>query len=126
MTIQRRGFLAAMFAAAAAPAIVRADSLMRVFVPKTGIVTLWGDGIHDDASALQYWLDGGRVYSPTGVLQSSVLSGASLLISKTLVLHSAQPGGKTITGCNFRSISNFSDTHSMFEAQYTPKKLWIG
>ena len=29
----RRGFLGAMFAAAAAPAIVRAESLMKIYVP---------------------------------------------------------------------------------------------
>jgi hypothetical protein len=38
MTISRRGFLGAMLAAAAAPAIVRADSLMRIVVPKQEII----------------------------------------------------------------------------------------
>lgn len=33
--MQRRGFLGAMLAAAAAPAYVRAESLMGIFVPKT-------------------------------------------------------------------------------------------
>jgi predicted TIM-barrel enzyme len=34
----RRGFLGAMFAAAAAPAFVRAESLMKIYVPPQGIV----------------------------------------------------------------------------------------
>ena len=38
MTISRRGFLGAMLAAAAAPAIVRADSLMQIVVPKQEII----------------------------------------------------------------------------------------
>lgn len=36
----RRGFLAAMFAAAAAPAFVKAESLMKIVVPKKEIVLL--------------------------------------------------------------------------------------
>lgn len=38
MTISRRGFLGAMLAAAAAPAIVRADSLMQIVVPRQEII----------------------------------------------------------------------------------------
>jgi len=34
----RRGFLGAIFAAAAAPAIVRAESLMKIYVPPQEIV----------------------------------------------------------------------------------------
>ena len=34
----RRGFLGAMFAAAAAPAIVRAESLMKIYVPPQEIL----------------------------------------------------------------------------------------
>ena len=52
--MQRRSFLGALIAAAAAPAIVRADSLMPLYVPRPP--KLWGDGIHDDTAALQ-WLD---------------------------------------------------------------------
>jgi hypothetical protein len=36
--MQRRGFLAAMLASGMAPAIVRADSLMRLFVPSRGLI----------------------------------------------------------------------------------------
>jgi hypothetical protein len=68
----RRGFLGAMLAAAAAPAIVRAASLMPIWVPPAPkILTLaeahamdvermilWGDGIHDDTEALQAIING--------------------------------------------------------------------
>lgn len=57
----RRGFLGAMLAAAAAPALVRAGSIMPVYVPKPGLITLWGDGIHDDTTAMQALLSGGEV-----------------------------------------------------------------
>jgi len=36
--LKRRGFLAAMLAAAAAPAVVRASSLMPIFVPRPALV----------------------------------------------------------------------------------------
>jgi hypothetical protein len=38
--MNRRGFLAAMLGAAAAPAIVRAESLMKIVVPKQEIIVL--------------------------------------------------------------------------------------
>ena len=38
MAISRRGFLTAMLAAGAAPAIVKADSLMKIVVPSKKIV----------------------------------------------------------------------------------------
>ena len=48
----RRGFLGAMFAAAAAPAIVRAESLMKIYVPPQEILlpTL-EDALYNDLSA---------------------------------------------------------------------------
>lgn len=68
----RRSFLGAMFALAAAPAIVRADSLMRI-VPDSPLI-LWGDGVHDDAQALNAFIQGGSVRRPDG----SVLRGEPL------------------------------------------------
>lgn len=61
MNISRRGFLGAMLAAAAAPAIVKTESLMRVVVPRPVLLTLWGDGVHDDAKALQDLISGKNV-----------------------------------------------------------------
>lgn len=63
--MNRRNFLAAMLAACAAPAIVRADSLMRIAVPrqeltlpKFGEKSMHFDGVGDylevDASTLEY------------------------------------------------------------------------
>ncbi len=37
--MNRRGFIGGIFAAAAAPAIVRAESIMRLRVPRHGIIT---------------------------------------------------------------------------------------
>lgn len=68
--LSRRGFLGAMLAAAAAPAIVKSDSLMRIVVPKPLLLTLWGDGLHDDAQAIQALINGksvmfeGREFGP--------------------------------------------------------------
>lgn len=59
--LSRRGFLGAMLAAAAAPAIVKSDSLMRIVVPKPLLLTLWGDGLHDDAQAIQALINGKSV-----------------------------------------------------------------
>lgn len=38
MSINRRGFLAGIFAATAAPAIVKADNLMKIIAPRRGII----------------------------------------------------------------------------------------
>lgn len=45
--MQRRSFLGAMLAAAAAPAIVRSESLMRIYTPPQKILTL--DDIYQEA-----------------------------------------------------------------------------
>ncbi len=69
MSMTRRGFLKAMLVAAAAPAIVRAESLMPIYVPKIivpGDTILWGDGVHDDTMALQALIDGKKVWTPDG------------------------------------------------------------
>jgi hypothetical protein len=82
MNLSRRGFLGAMLAAAAAPAIVKSDSLMRIVVPRPVLLTLWGDGVHDDAQAIQALVNGqsvmfgghefgprpdGSIYLPSGM-----------------------------------------------------------
>lgn len=66
-TLQRRSFLGAMLAAAAAPAIIRASSLMPVSVRRDWF-TLYGDGVTDDTAAIQALLSGGLVQTAAGVL----------------------------------------------------------
>jgi len=61
--ITRRGLLAACIATFAAPAIVRAGSLMALSVPK---LVLWGDGVHDDTAALKGLIGGVDVRKPNG------------------------------------------------------------
>jgi len=86
----RRGFLAVMLAAAAAPAIVRVDSLMKIVVPKPDYLMLVGDGIADDTLALQTLLRGGLVMSVGGVLLGKDellrIPQGDYLISETLLL----------------------------------------
>lgn len=69
MELTRRGFLGAMLAAAAAPAIVKASNLMPIYVPKiiTPIaITLWGDGVHNDQQAIAALVSGGLVADSLG------------------------------------------------------------
>jgi len=44
MNITRRSLIAGIFGAAAAPAIVRAESLMKIWVPTQGVVRVVGRG----------------------------------------------------------------------------------
>lgn len=86
----RRGFLGALLAAAAAPAIVRADSLMKIVAPRPGLI-LWGDGIHDDWAAMQAFIRGEPVQvRHPGIRRSEsgrvLVAGASILMSQTLVV----------------------------------------
>ena len=108
----RRGFLGAMLAAAMAPAIVKASSLMPIYVPKiilpTGLV-LWGDGVHDDSIALQALIDGKDVVRHDGATFTRRADGAIYLASGTYALSSALKltgDGHTITGCNFIGLGN--------------------
>ena len=52
----RRGFLAAMFAAAAAPAIVRAESLMKIVVPKQEIILPAQFNMGTDDFTIEAWV----------------------------------------------------------------------
>lgn len=96
MSFTRRSFLGSLLALSAAPAIVRADSLMKV-VPMNGLV-LWGDGIHDDAEALNALIHGEKVVrrdgaeffrSPEGGV---FLHGGTFLLGSTLVFPHAPDG----------------------------------
>lgn len=47
--MNRRGFIGSILAACAAPAIVRADSLMRIIAPETTVATVqWGHQVVDE------------------------------------------------------------------------------
>ncbi len=66
--MQRRGFLGAMLAAATAPAFVKSESLMGLFVPKTyhtgGIASVRGNYVLSNG---QLWLEEGPYPFETGV-----------------------------------------------------------
>lgn len=89
----RRGFLGSILALAAAPSIVRADSLMPLFVERQ--LTLWGDGVHDDTDALQSLFDGRSVKSMNPAVLAAVLDGRVFLSRGIYVvrrtLHIRQP-----------------------------------
>jgi hypothetical protein len=63
----RRGFLGAVLALAAAPAIVKASSLMPIYVPK---LVLWGDGVTDDSAALQAFIGGSPIIYNGSILRA--------------------------------------------------------
>src|SRR5258706_15144126 len=100
--IHRRGLLLGALAAFAAPAIVRADSLMKLYVPRRLI--LWGDGVADDTEALQALINGEEVLTSFGGIAShrtipfgAYLTGSPLVISEGGLLLSgislaAKPG----------------------------------
>lgn len=83
----RRGFLGAILAAAAAPAIVRTESLMKIWVPPAPKILTWADfadGERDATSFIQGLINaGGRVIIPAGSYAISaslqLKSGISLL-----------------------------------------------
>lgn len=105
----RRGFLGALLAAAAAPALVRASSLMPIYVPPAPkiltpadfgavgdpLLTLWADGVHDDTAALQALIGGaavlfnGKRYG--GGMGGVLLPSGTIRTSGTLELNEAGP-----------------------------------
>jgi hypothetical protein len=109
--LNRRGFLGALLAASAAPAFVKAESLMKLYVPP---LVLWGDGIHDDTKALQAFFDG-RAVKVMDTGQALTLDGRSFemrdgryLLSETIILPSGP--GSSITGCYFAKQHFRGDT----------------
>jgi hypothetical protein len=107
MELNRRGFLAGMLAAAAAPAIVRAESMMRLYVPPQSIVpVLWGDGIHDDAPGLEALLNRREVrMNPLGRwadAQPGLICGGVFWVGRTIVLD--QDPTVIIKNCHFKSM----------------------
>lgn len=86
--MNRRSFLGSILALGAAPAIVKADSLMRVVRPTfaESRVILWGDLLHDDTAALQAFLDRKPVFYQDGTPVGTCLRNGRFTVSKTLVL----------------------------------------
>lgn len=80
--MNRRKFMGFLGLAVAAPAIVRAESLMKLYVPPK--IVIWGDGVHDDTEALQAFFDGGRIVDPYGREIGDFLAGMHLKVSKTI------------------------------------------
>ncbi len=84
----RRGFLGAMLAAAAAPAFVQPGSLMRIFVPDQRLI-LVGDGFTDDTAALQALLSGKQVFDANGApIMPLRLPQGDYMLSSTITLSS--------------------------------------
>jgi len=61
--VNRRGFLGTILAAACAPAIVRADSLMRSIPRETTVYTGMDFARDDDCCTIVQWVDGQVLHS---------------------------------------------------------------
>jgi len=97
----RRGFLATILATAAAPALVRAESLMPIYVPPPPrLLTLWGDLLHDDTDAIQAIADGKPVLFNGAEVRQLPPSGYRL--DGRVVL--PDTGGFAAMGCGFHRM----------------------
>ena len=121
MTVSRRSFMGALLAAACAPAIVKASSLMPIYVPKIilpSYLTLWGDGLHDDQPAIQALLAGGLVADQMGQLitQSNgaiyLPKGTYAIGSPTFFSKSSVP--MVIQGGNVLALPTFPTDKALF------------
>lgn len=74
--LTRRTLLTGLGAIIAAPAIVRASSLMPVKAWRT-MPMLWGDGVHDDTAALQAFANGDVVMTFEGPMKAAELVAAN-------------------------------------------------
>jgi hypothetical protein len=100
--IQRRGFLLGLLAA---PAIVRASSLMPIYVPP---LIFYGDAIHDDTEALQAWVSGDRRIRRTdGRPLTRHLDSESMLVNGTIRID--QKAAFIITNCHFVRAPNINE-----------------
>ena len=125
--MDRRGFMGAILALGAAPAIVRADSLMRIVSRNLlldtrgegliGLNIIHGDGIHDDTAGLQAFFDGkGVIDARTGLPIMGTLTGGQYLLSETILLRGES--NRAVSGCHF--IGQNMDYKPMF---YVPDSL---
>lgn len=106
MELSRRGFLGSMLALAAAPAVVKAGSLMRVYVPP---LFLCGHGNRDDSVALQAWVDGKTVlWAEDGRRVSRYIADRDFLLGQALFIRGTADG--LIERCCFTMDPNFLDT----------------
>lgn len=103
----RRSFLLGLGAALAAPAVVRADSLMKLWVPPLPIV--WGDGIHDDAPGLNALLAGQRAIIKSEAVE--VVNGAVFMRNGIYLIRSA---------IELTSNNMFLGSNSTIEADLDP------
>ncbi len=128
--MNRRWFLGTMLALGAAPAIVRAESLMKIVVPKlilpnggytVGLRRLYGDGIHDDTNALQAFFDGLAVVdNRTGLVLGDTLSLAQCKITSTIVLANRSQHVRFADKCTF--IGDLKKSEPMFSVPFTIKQ----
>lgn len=131
--MNRRGFLQAMLAAAAAPAIVKAGSLMplgRVWALSAGgILTLVGDGITDDTAALQAFVNGGRVAFADGTPFTGMLRGGSYLITSTINVTEKAPvtlsDGKIIGRMTNPNDAMIHIHNGAADQWPLPSRLWL-
>ena len=99
--MNRRGFLKAMLASAAAPYVVTNSGVLMPLgrfwtFGGSRILTLCGDGVTDDSAALQAWLDGGTVLRADGTAMGRVLTGGSYRIGTTIYLRDGQPAREMV------------------------------
>lgn len=112
--MDRRGFLKSILAIGAAPAIVRAGSLMPVVQTASGLllpaaaVILWGDGVQDDRPGLQALLNGERVVRQDGSQVTSLLIGGTYLVGSTINVNASSRQG-VITHAHFIAGHSLGD-----------------
>jgi hypothetical protein len=85
--MDRRGFLGVILAAAAAPAIVRADSLMRIIPMETKLIIEWDLGASLGMTAWTLSRDGGKTWA-----QFSPEPDGRILITQHEILRSPRFG----------------------------------
>jgi hypothetical protein len=112
--MKRRSFLAGLLAA---PAIVRASSLMPLYVPS---LVLYGDGIHDDTLALSAALTGERVRWADGrPVVGALVSGGAFLLSDTVQMG----GSATLSNARLKWVGEWDATKYLIDARTSRNAL---
>jgi len=91
----RRRFLLGAGVLFAAPALVKVSSLMPISVPRPP--KLWGDGIHDDTKALQWFIDNnkngiivipeGLIYRVTNTLRVALTGSETFIVRNSTFIY---------------------------------------